>query len=587
MIKHLQDSFFSKTDILAMLNTLFPPSISDMPNDRISKKIMRKYRKTLYQFITAIDTDRTHGRNLLDSFIDRLFRPTTGHSWTEVIQTLNTYLELAELMIEQAATVHGVEFFRGHDEESLHGRSSSITRSDYSDRPSTSSSNATSFDEQALAAVPSGHSAVKTSFDSSNLRAKVYAHHKISGSPEIDYNEAKRTSQSGLDTKDSRSHIIKSSVANSEIATTTLKVPSKSFSRPTTPVLEARRQRRKAPDVPGAGSDQLERKQSTSSGRPSTANDLYSLASKTSIKSSQEIQVVMTEVPRPRRKSSFGLFGRTKKQNPPKVPSLDLYDAEIERIKTQYSHGEPQSSFDYSPTNEPYLKKKSSFSFLGRKSSDDSGFDTFDRRSEHHPTPKLKPQSFSNILFSRKKSLDETSASALELVTPKTQKQVRKVRSSTSMDVLKTAVATASTMRRPSAGSIFSLSPKMRHDSNLIITSADISEPFPFGPKSSPTSGSLKPSKLDLSNSDRDMTEELQMEYARSWYLEEARLRKLGLPPPEGKPTFSIKEPGQEKKETKAKKRARGLAPISGSAASFWGGPIPKTAERTRRGTMA
>ena len=51
MVSELKRPHFYKPNVLAMLNTLFPPSVKELPNDKIDKSVLHKHRAHLYRCI--------------------------------------------------------------------------------------------------------------------------------------------------------------------------------------------------------------------------------------------------------------------------------------------------------------------------------------------------------------------------------------------------------------------------------------------------------------------------------------------------------------------------------------------------------
>ncbi|RDL33856.1 uncharacterized protein BP5553_08224 [Venustampulla echinocandica] len=141
MVHELQYEPFYKPNVLAMLNTLFPPSLKDMPNDRVDIKTLNKYRSTFYGHILAVEAQ---GSAIVKDFIDKLLSPDTKHSWPETRNNLVAYIELAEKMITQAKEISGMEFFKRNSLRN--SKSSSDAPSPFSERPGTASSATTSVD---------------------------------------------------------------------------------------------------------------------------------------------------------------------------------------------------------------------------------------------------------------------------------------------------------------------------------------------------------------------------------------------------------------------------------------------------------
>ena len=109
MISELQCTTFYKPNLLAMLNTLFPPCVKELPNDRIDKSVLHKHRAHIFQYILAVEK---HGSSVLEHFTENLLKEGTGHSWPETRKNLVLYFDRADHMIHASTAVHGIQFFR-------------------------------------------------------------------------------------------------------------------------------------------------------------------------------------------------------------------------------------------------------------------------------------------------------------------------------------------------------------------------------------------------------------------------------------------------------------------------------------------
>lgn len=172
MIHTLQAKPFLKTDVIAMLNTLFPPSVRELPNDRINPKVLNKYRSTFYRYISSVEVN---GSIVLDAFLEKLFQPGTRHSWRRARENLGKYLNLAEVMVEQAREVHGIDYSRDRP-SSGNSRLSSRKTSTFSTHRSTTSSGNTSF--EGTCPTLSTPISPASSFDNSSIRSKGYRDRK-------------------------------------------------------------------------------------------------------------------------------------------------------------------------------------------------------------------------------------------------------------------------------------------------------------------------------------------------------------------------------------------------------------------------
>jgi hypothetical protein len=120
MVTELHSGTFYKPDLLALLNTLFPPSKTALPNDSINPNSLAKYRNVFYRYIRAVEAN---GAKVMGPFINQLLVPGASHSWTQTRENLDTYFELAGAMIDQGDAVKNIEFFRGKEDDELVPRS--------------------------------------------------------------------------------------------------------------------------------------------------------------------------------------------------------------------------------------------------------------------------------------------------------------------------------------------------------------------------------------------------------------------------------------------------------------------------------
>lgn len=109
MLHELKAHPFYKPNALAMLNTLYPPCIRDLPNDRIDRDKLRKHRAKFYNLIIQV----THeGIGALKEFETLLKNPACKHNWVDTRENLRDYIELASKMIEQSNAIHDIMFFK-------------------------------------------------------------------------------------------------------------------------------------------------------------------------------------------------------------------------------------------------------------------------------------------------------------------------------------------------------------------------------------------------------------------------------------------------------------------------------------------
>ncbi|KAF5876410.1 uncharacterized protein Bfra_002814 [Botrytis fragariae] len=109
MLHELKAHPFYKPNALAMLNTLYPPCIRDLPNDRIDRDKLRKHRAKFYNLIIQVTCE---GIEALREFEALLKNPACKHNWVDTRENLRDYIELASKMIEQSNAIHDIMFFK-------------------------------------------------------------------------------------------------------------------------------------------------------------------------------------------------------------------------------------------------------------------------------------------------------------------------------------------------------------------------------------------------------------------------------------------------------------------------------------------
>jgi hypothetical protein len=108
MVHELQAKYFVKERVLAMLNTLFPPSAQGLP-DRIPPKVLHLFRNTFYRYLVSIETNGAH---VLDGYVRKLQIPGNKYSWLNVRECVEDYINQTDKMIKSARDVVGIKYFR-------------------------------------------------------------------------------------------------------------------------------------------------------------------------------------------------------------------------------------------------------------------------------------------------------------------------------------------------------------------------------------------------------------------------------------------------------------------------------------------
>jgi hypothetical protein len=190
MVNELQSQPFYKPNVLAMLNTLFPPSVKVLPNERISARVLHQHRATFYQYLVAVERN---GPAVLDRFISSRMALGTRYSWAETRQNLEHYVGLAERMIKQSNAVHSVKFFQSSwDSRTTRDFTSQFSFSEPSNRTTPRCSASTSFED--VPDLASSRPKSSKSFDSSTARARFFSRRRDhSQNSSGDYSDQPRT----------------------------------------------------------------------------------------------------------------------------------------------------------------------------------------------------------------------------------------------------------------------------------------------------------------------------------------------------------------------------------------------------------
>ena len=130
---------FSKANSIAMLNTLYPPSMSTAPTRQITLHILTSQRSAFFRYIQAVEKN---GKGILKNLEHQGQRAGDANGWTVVRDVVDKYLRAANGVIEECLEASGPEYLDPKNE--AHRRSDRRADSGVSfatgDRPSTSSS---------------------------------------------------------------------------------------------------------------------------------------------------------------------------------------------------------------------------------------------------------------------------------------------------------------------------------------------------------------------------------------------------------------------------------------------------------------
>lgn len=535
MIKELQAEPFYKPNVIAMLNTLFPPVVKELPSMRVSKKALHQHRNSFYRYIVSIEKS---GKSVLNGFVETLMRPGTGHTWSDTRQNLKDYVALADSMIKQARAVHGISYFKSIPEghESVRDKRGSGMTSDLSDPTSLSTSGTKSSQsdlnrfstksEECQETTADYASSIGSSImgqDSPNRKVIPVPRSRFSGKAafqKISIQEDIDALFRGLTPSPWYSSPHRQSTgsgkASFENTVGSARLHSSSFSRPTTPSLEQQKIHRRSTSVPKRISYDF---RSTLPGTPELpspqANGKGYALETSGIDGAtlSEHNVAFVEEPhepeapvRKKKKSTFSLFRRKKKpdstssskQCVPVVqkesPSADV-SSHAQKCKEHSScHQTMEPVVPEQPTlkfpERPTLKMKSSFGFLKVRKTRDDARSVSGSNSERtiteattQPKAKLTPRrSLNNLFMNRSTSVlpvdENEDSSKIANSTSTLLGRGQTLRKARSYSSVKSASSTYS--NEGGRNGLYSdTSSVLKED--RVITSADIAEPFPFG----------------------------------------------------------------------------------------------------------
>jgi hypothetical protein len=100
---------FNKASCLALLNTLYPPTIIPtaqfvQPTAQLTPKILSQQRNGFWRYIGAVEKN---GPSILAALMDQHKRPGDATGWTSLHETLDKYLQNASSIIDECYEIGG------------------------------------------------------------------------------------------------------------------------------------------------------------------------------------------------------------------------------------------------------------------------------------------------------------------------------------------------------------------------------------------------------------------------------------------------------------------------------------------------
>ncbi|KAI9758263.1 MAG: RNA polymerase I enhancer binding protein [Chaenotheca gracillima] len=95
---------FNKSNCLAMLNTLYPPTVTTQPTMQLTPAILHSQRDGFFRYVKGVEKN---GRSILENVMLQGRRPGRNDptGWPSVRETLDLYLRAANGMIDECATI--------------------------------------------------------------------------------------------------------------------------------------------------------------------------------------------------------------------------------------------------------------------------------------------------------------------------------------------------------------------------------------------------------------------------------------------------------------------------------------------------
>lgn len=102
MINELSLLPFDKHNCIAMLNSLYNPMMTSTPTARLTKEVINKQRQGFFKYINAVEND---GPAVLNNLMRQGAAPYDDNGWPAVTRTLGMYLQLANSVISECASI--------------------------------------------------------------------------------------------------------------------------------------------------------------------------------------------------------------------------------------------------------------------------------------------------------------------------------------------------------------------------------------------------------------------------------------------------------------------------------------------------
>lgn len=100
---------FSKASTIAMLNTLYPPTVASAPTRQLAPVVLTSHRSAFFRYIQAVEKN---GNGVLRSLEHQGQRSTDEkNGWPSVRDTIDKYLRTSNCVIDECVKITGPEYF--------------------------------------------------------------------------------------------------------------------------------------------------------------------------------------------------------------------------------------------------------------------------------------------------------------------------------------------------------------------------------------------------------------------------------------------------------------------------------------------
>ena len=108
---------FSKPNCIAMLNTLYPPTLVEPPTRQLTTTILDSQRDAFFRYIRAVEKS---GKSVLSNLENQSRRPQDENGWPVVREIVDKYLRAANSIIEECFAVT-VDIFKTNNNNNING----------------------------------------------------------------------------------------------------------------------------------------------------------------------------------------------------------------------------------------------------------------------------------------------------------------------------------------------------------------------------------------------------------------------------------------------------------------------------------